>query len=204
METWNHNIHYHDLLLRAVPPNCQVALDAGCGQGVFARKLAKYSQQVIAIDADSEGLSCARAASFAERSIAYVEGDVLSYAFSEDSFDYVAALASLHHLPLRQAINRFRELLRSGGVLAVVGLYRLHTMQDFAFAAVAHPTSRVLRWAHGGSSQAERVEESFKDPPIREPAETLREIGDAFTALLPGGQFERHLLFRYSFVWRKP
>jgi len=204
MEAWNHNTDYHDVLLRAVPPNCQMALDVGCGQGAFTRKLAEYSQKVIAIDADSETLCDARSANVSERPITYVEGDVLRYVLSEESFDYIAVVASLHHLPLRQALVRFRCLLKSGGVLAVVGLYRLQTIQDFGFAAVARPTSQVLRWVHSRSAQAERPQGSLKDPPIREPAETLREIGDAFTSLLPGGQFKRHLLFRYSFVWRKP
>src|ERR1035438_1423379 len=34
---WNHNIHYHDVVLRSVPPRCRRALDVGCGQGLLAR-----------------------------------------------------------------------------------------------------------------------------------------------------------------------
>jgi SAM-dependent methyltransferase len=204
METWNHNMYYHDLLLRAVPPNCQLALDAGCGNGLLARKLAKCCRQVIAIDADSETLAAARAANGTEQRITFVDGDAVRYSLEERSVDYIAALASLHHLPLRQALDRFRKLLKPGGVLAIVGLYRLQTIQDFAFAAVAHPASRVLRWMRDRSSQAEMPHGALKDPPLREPAETLRELRDAFETHLPGGQFKRHLFFRYSFIWHKP
>jgi hypothetical protein len=35
-EGWNHNNHYHDLLLKAVPYGCQRALDVGCGLGFIS------------------------------------------------------------------------------------------------------------------------------------------------------------------------
>ncbi|CAM5436502.1 hypothetical protein [Streptomyces canus] len=28
---WNHNVHYHRLVLDAVPDDCREALDVGCG-----------------------------------------------------------------------------------------------------------------------------------------------------------------------------
>jgi 2-polyprenyl-3-methyl-5-hydroxy-6-metoxy-1,4-benzoquinol methylase len=49
---WNHNIHYHDLILRSLPAQCGKVLDVGCGQGLLARRLAECCQEVIAIDAD--------------------------------------------------------------------------------------------------------------------------------------------------------
>ena len=37
---WNHNVHYYRLVLAAVPPGCERALDVGCGEGMLARQLA--------------------------------------------------------------------------------------------------------------------------------------------------------------------
>jgi len=47
---FNHNDHYHRLLLRQLPPGCRRALDVGCGTGRFARRLAQRGIQVDAID----------------------------------------------------------------------------------------------------------------------------------------------------------
>jgi hypothetical protein len=30
---WNHNVHYQPVILNAVPPGCDTALDVGCGDG---------------------------------------------------------------------------------------------------------------------------------------------------------------------------
>lgn len=195
MAGWNHNVHYHDIVLRAVPSNCRCALEVGCGQGLLARQLAGKCAEVIAIDADRQTLLRGRGASETETRITFVEGDVMTYPFGNDSFDLITAVAALHHLPLRPALARFRNLLRLGGVLAVVGLYRAHAIQDYAWAAAAAPASWVLHRIRGRSEV---------EAPLQEPRETLRQIRSACDTELPGAAFRRHLLFRYSLVWRKP
>ena len=192
---WNHNIHYHDVVLRSIPKRCRLALDAGCGEGLLARQLAERCEEVVAIDSDHDTLMHAEAARDREANITYVEGDVLTYPFPENSFDFIAAVATLHHLPLNSALERFRKLLRSGGVLAVIGLYRVQSLPDYALAAAALPASWILRNMH---------QHAEVHAPLQQPGETLREIQEACNAMLPGSQFRRHLLFRYSMIWRKP
>ena len=193
--TWNHNIQYHDLVLRAVPTGCRRALDVGCGQGFLARELAHRCQELVAIDNNRDVLSQAKAGGGSEPRIAFVEGDVMNHQFPDSSFDFIAAVATLHHLPLRPALARFRSLLRPGGVLAVIGLYRGETLNDLAAAAVAFPVSWILRCLRGYADVG---------APVQNPTESLREIRIACDDLLPGAAIRRHLLFRYSLVWHKP
>jgi ubiquinone/menaquinone biosynthesis C-methylase UbiE len=191
---WNHSIQYHHLVLSAVPQGCQRALDVGCGQGLLARQLTARCQEVIAIDRDHEVLSRARACCLEPR-VTLVEGDVMTHPFAVDSFDLITAVATLHHLPLRPALTRFRNLLRSGGILAIIGLYRAQTLGDYALAASAFPSSWILRVLRGHTDVGS---------PVQNPRETLYQIRSACDALLPGTVLRRHLLFRYSLVWRKP
>jgi SAM-dependent methyltransferase len=150
---------------------------------------------VIAIDYNHAVLSRARAQSGSEPRITFVEGDVMTHHFTDGSFDFVAAVATLHHLPLRPALGRFRSLLRPGGVLAVIGLHRGETLSDLAAAAVAFPVSWMLRCLRGYADVG---------APVQNPAKTLREVRLACADLLPGAAIRRHLLFRYSLVWHKP
>jgi SAM-dependent methyltransferase len=185
---WNHNVQYHDIVLHAVPPQCGHALDVGCGQGELAQRLATVCGQVTAIDcAPFDGATAAPGVTF-------LAADFMRHPFPAASFDLIAAVAVLHHLPLRPALQRFAELLRPGGVLAVIGLYRLQTPVDIAIGCCALPISWAIRRCIG---------EAKVGAPIQDPKETLREIREAADDELPGAQFRRHFFFRYSLLWKK-
>lgn len=191
---WNRNIHYHDLVLSAVPQGCARALDVGCGAGRLASELAERCSEVIAIDADAPALALAR--SRHERpNLSFVEGDVMTHAFPDASFEFIASIATLHHLPLEPALERFRSLQRPGGVLVVIGLYRFETLSDYLVGGMATILSVLVRLMRG----TERV-----NAPIRDPDTTLREIKDVVDRVLPGAVVRRELFYRYSLVWRKP
>lgn len=192
---WNHNIHYHNLVLTSATPDCRRALDVGCGQGLLARRLAERCQEVIAIDIDRDAISRTRVGDGLEGRVKFVEGDVMTYAFSDGSFDFITAVATIHHLQLRPALVRFQKLLIPGGVLAMVGLYRAETLSDYALAAAAFPVSWMLRSLRGHADVG---------APVQDPKETLREIRSACDIFLPGASLRRRLLFRYSLIWRKP
>jgi len=193
--SWNHNTHYHGFVLRALPPNCQRALDVGCGRGALARKLAAHCEEVVGIDADSQCIAHVMASTEVLRNTTFINGDVLTHTLQPNSFDFLAAVATLHHLPLRRALQRFSDLLRPGGVLVIVGLYRTVTPADYALAATALPISWVIRLLRG---------EEQVGAPIRDPQETLRLIREETASVLPGAVLRRQFFFRYTIVWRKP
>ena len=72
---WNHNIHYHRVILDAAPPNCGRALDVGCGEGTLTRDLCRVADHVTGIDLHAP--SIARARGQGEAPIEYVLGDFL-------------------------------------------------------------------------------------------------------------------------------
>jgi SAM-dependent methyltransferase len=193
-DDWDHNIQYHSVVLNAVPSNCQDALDVGCGRGLLARKLAALSDRVTAIEVNREALQAAKNACRVHGNINFVEGDIMTHPWGGGNFDLIAAVASLHHIPLRPALARFRELLKPGGVLAIVGLFRPCTLTDFAYDTAGLPVSGLLRLVRGYADLG---------APQQEPDESLKEIRSACDDLLPGNTFRRRLLFRYSVVWHK-
>jgi SAM-dependent methyltransferase len=187
---WNHNVHYHDELLRAVPRPCRRALDAGCGTGAFARRLAAVADEVDAIDRDADVLARARALGGAVR---YAQADFLDWS---GQYDFVALVATLHHLPCAPALEHAKELLAPGGVLAILGLDRAPSLADrLAQAALAYPVSRFHHWTRPVSAVG---------APTLEPAMTLGEIRAGAAPILPGAVVRKRLLWRYTLLWRKP
>jgi len=193
---WNHNLHHHGLLLAAVPEGCEHALDVGCGEGVLARRLAARVPHVTAIDRDAPTLALARAQD-GSSGVRYVLGDVMAYDFgAAASFDYVVAVAVLHHLDPATGLARLASLVAPGGRLAVLGLTRPrwpHDLPRWVAGGIAH---RALRARRGWWESA---------APIAPPTRTFPELRALARRTLPGPvALRRHVLWRYSLVWDRP
>ena len=189
---YNHNSHYTALLLRQVPTGCRNALDVGCGEGTFARHLSGKCS-VTGIDRNHAMIEQARVAT-PDQSIRFIEADFLRYPFDEQ-FDYISAIASLHHMPFKQALEKMAALLRPGGMLAVLGLFRAASLSDAAIALVATPVNAFYALTRGQSESG---------VPIMSPAMSLREIRRSVTSILPAARVRRLLLWRYLLTWQKP
>jgi SAM-dependent methyltransferase len=145
-DRWNHNIHYGLQLLEQIPPNASDALDVGCGEGWFVRRLRAQLHHVTGIDPDEESLFLARGQlDVCGDGIEYLHGDFLAYPFAPASFDVITAIASLHHMDESAAVRRMAELLRPGGYLGVVALARSHTPLDFAYDIAGAFTTRARK-----------------------------------------------------------
>jgi SAM-dependent methyltransferase len=127
--------------------------------------------------------------------ITFVEADFLDYPFPKESFDFVCANTSLHHMDFTAALTRAANLLRPGGRLALIGLAADKSITDLLVAAPAVPVGLFYRAIYRkGESGA----------PIMDPDHSWREVRAEATRLLPGVRYRRHLLWRYSLLWTKP
>jgi ubiquinone/menaquinone biosynthesis C-methylase UbiE len=193
-DRWNHNIHYHPLILSAVPAGCDSALDVGCGEGILARELNQSIPHIVGIDVNEPSLRLARKQDPTSK-IEFIAGDFLTYPF-EETFGFITSVATLHHMDMRQTLTRMRQLLRPGGTLAVVGLARSRYPADLpadAGGAILHRVRTRTRayWEHSA-------------PIVWPPPETYRSARHVASAVLPGVKYRRHLLWRYSLTWSKP
>ena len=194
---WNHNVHYQPVILGAVPAGCSDALEVGCGDGSLADRLAERCVAVTAVDRDARMIALARSAVSADRTtrVTFVEADFLAYPVAEASFDFACANTVLHHMDFAAALVAMARALRPGGCLAVAGLAADGSFGDYLAGAPGVPVNLVRRALYReGSSGA----------PIKDPEMTWAEVRATACSLLPGVRYRRHLLWRYSLLWRKP
>jgi SAM-dependent methyltransferase len=190
---WNHNVHYHRLVVEALPRPCHEALDVGCGEGMLVRRLAGHVEHVTGIDTSPAAVRAARAA--APSNATFVEADFLSAELPAEHYDFIAAVASLHHMDHAGALRRMAHLLRPGGRLVVIGLARSRSPVDFAIGAAGLAASRL-----------HRVQKGWWEPEVAivEPELSWRQVRAASRATLPDVRYRRRLLWRYSLVWERP
>ena len=191
---WNHNIHYHRALLRFVPRNCEHALDVGCGDGLFARKLSRIVRHVTAIDIDEASIQLARQQDSGD-GVEYILDDFFTYKFDPASFDVIVSVSVLHHMDTAAALERMRYLLRPGGTLAVLACHRMQYPADLPFelaAKIAHKLHTITKAYQEHSA------------PKCEPRETYAGVRRIAREILPGVRCRRNLLWRYSLIWTKP
>jgi ubiquinone/menaquinone biosynthesis C-methylase UbiE len=190
---WNHNTHYHRLILGAVPRGCQRSLDVGCGEGMLARELRQVVPWVTGIDRDAASIELARRL---DEDIEFIRGDFMTHPFQPASFDHIASIAALHHMDAAAALKRMRELLAPGGTLAIVGLARNRYPADLPFAIAGAAGHRIHRL--GRSCWEDSA------PRLWPPPDTFGQTRRLARRVLPGVRYRRLLLFRYSLVWTKP
>jgi ubiquinone/menaquinone biosynthesis C-methylase UbiE len=201
---WNHNNHYHDYLLRYLPASCEVALDVGCGTGIFSQELAKHVGHVLGLDLSPEMIRVAREQAGGRQNLEFRVADATSWEFLEDTFDCIASIATMHHLPMHEMLSSFRRALRPGGVLLILDLYQCETLLDYLVGGTAVPADIVLRLVKGGHWCMPRNErEAWAQHSVHDKYLTLREVREMCERILPGACVRRHLLWRYSLVWHK-
>jgi 2-polyprenyl-3-methyl-5-hydroxy-6-metoxy-1,4-benzoquinol methylase len=192
---WNHNIHYHRVVLEALPVGAEKVLDVGCGEGYLCRDLAVKVRQVVGVDRD--GPSIDRARRFpGPGDINYVVGDLFELELAPASFDLVACVAALHHMDMEKGLLRMAEMLKPGGALVIVGLARPGRAGDYLPDLAAMFAHRYLRLVRHYVKQTSPV---LWPPPL-----TYDQVRVVTGNALPGACYRRHLLWRYSLVWVKP
>jgi SAM-dependent methyltransferase len=203
-EGWNHKSHYHSFLLKNISPTCRNALEIGCGTGTFVRLLTQRGSHVLALDLSPEMITLAKKQSQDYPNIDFQMADFMDYDLPDERYDNIVSIATLHHLPLENVLERIKPALSVGGTLLVLDLFEPEGLPDLLIAGVAVPVNLFLKLRHTGhlretpEVRAAWTEHGKHDSYL--PVSTVRQI---CKDLLPGAKIRKHLLWRYSIVWNK-
>ncbi|WP_020661002.1 class I SAM-dependent methyltransferase [Amycolatopsis benzoatilytica] len=201
---FDHNHHYHPTLLKLLPPGPGRALDVGCGDGRFARRLAAAGMTVEGIDVSEEMLRRATAAgSPGPGTVAYRRADVTAEPLEPEAYAFISCLASLHHVPF-ETVTKFRTALAPGGTLAVLGCARPSRPADFAREIVAVPANVVARLVTAAADRLNGGPDPLPRAPVRMDFPFLDDVRREAVDLLPGSTVRRLVFWRYLLVWQKP
>jgi SAM-dependent methyltransferase len=200
---WSHNDAYAGFVLRqaakAVREGGRSAADIGCGTGHLLRRLAPLFEQTVGIEANPA--SAGRAAQ-AVRSLPGAQVVVERFPLADGrSYDFVALVAVLHHLPLLAGIEAVRSAVAPGGRLAIVGLYREEPSDAWLSLAsvLLNPVLGLVRHPRRATATPEHM-----TAPTAPASDSYAEIAGALSEALPGVRVRRGLFWRYTASWRAP
>ena len=119
---YGHSIERY-LRERALPlPGDAEILDAGCGTGLLTLAILRTLRRarVTAIDLSAPSIAKARQATSKERArhpVQFLQANLLSLPFADDSFDFIATSGALEYVPLGEGLAELARVLRPGGHL---------------------------------------------------------------------------------------
>jgi ubiquinone/menaquinone biosynthesis C-methylase UbiE len=196
VRVWNHNMHYHRLLLRLLDRKGGVACDVGSGDGSFAALLARRFAEVVALDADAAQFRATSDHCSALSNVKVLQADFLHSSLPPGYFDAVTALTVLHHMPFAQAADEAKRILKPGGRLLILGVWTDRaTHVDRVLNVASSALNRFLRWRRGPDAMT---------APATLERTSWPEARAAASQYLPGARLRRRLLWRYTVVWDKP
>src|SRR5712671_1685127 len=114
------------------------------------------ARSVVAIDLSPQMIRLAEARSANCRNIEYLQGDVMHLSLPAEGYDCIVSMATLHHLPLGEALLKMKDALKPDGVLIIHDLVTADGFADMVRSALAYPLSGARRFWKTGRLRAPR------------------------------------------------
>ena len=202
-EGWTANNHFHNLLLRHVPRNCEFALEIGCGTGALARRLAQHCRRVIALDLSSEMIRVARSRSIQVDNLEFQLADATTWDFPQSQFDFICSIATLHHLNQHELLPRMKAALKPGGNLVVLDLVESNSWLERILDVISLGLSGSFRLIHNGRLKPPaEVRKAWEEHEKHDHYSTMNDMRALADEVLPGATVTRRLLWRYTLVYK--
>jgi SAM-dependent methyltransferase len=189
---WNHNTHYHKFLLDHLPEAHESALDIGSGLGLFSYKISSIFKEVLSLEPDQKSIDYSKTQYGGLPNVVYLNDSFMEYNFTDQKFDFVAAIASIHHMDFASSLEKMRSLLNPGGKIIILGLYKESSVTDLIISLIAILPNFILNLL------SKKNERQDCDMITAFPTMTIKEIKNAASEILKKYRFRRHLFWRYS------
>jgi ubiquinone/menaquinone biosynthesis C-methylase UbiE len=158
---------------------------------------------VLALDVSPQMIRLARERSRQYGNIEFLVADAVLWEFPPQHFDCIVSIATLHHLPLEAMLAKMKDALRVNGVLLILDLYQESLAGAFTTLA-ALPVDLVLKYLNTGRfTEPPEVRAAWAEHGKHDTYLTLSQFRHRCQVLLPGVKIGKHLLWRYSLMWKK-
>jgi ubiquinone/menaquinone biosynthesis C-methylase UbiE len=126
-----------------------LALDAGCGTGLFFSHMATKTGTLVGVDISKKSLLVARKRAKTHGNVGLVLADADNMPFKEHAFNHVFAFTLVQNMPFpAETLKELRRIASGDAVFAVTGLKRVFARKAFE-ALLENAGLRVLAFEDG-------------------------------------------------------
>jgi SAM-dependent methyltransferase len=148
--------------------------------------MAKSSERVLALDLSPNMIRIAKERSTLFPNIDFQVADIMEGELPVEKFDCIAAVATLHHLPMTEVLPKIKCALKVGGVLLILDLFQADGLFDTLTSALAVPVSMGLKLVrHGRVMTPRAVREAWADHGRHDSYLTLARVHEVCADMLP-------------------
>lgn len=156
---------------------------------------------MVGIDLSRRMIEQARRHPAGRERIEYRLGDLRQVRRGDGGYDVVASIATLHHLPLGDALECAASLVAPGGVLLVIDLYRTAGVLWLPENAVSWLRAR---WLRRGPQPSPALDRAWREHGRHDRYPTMGEVRRLAARAVPGAVVRKDLLWRWTLIWRAP
>lgn len=202
-DLWNHNNHYFEFLKSKICQNGKSALEVGCGNGNFCAVLSPMFENVIGLDISPKTINKAKEYSNA-KNVQYEIGDYLQIRYPENSFDLIVSIATVHHFSLLDFLRKAKSEIKSGGQIVILDLYRPKTLKERITEILAVFLNFIYQLVINKGLSENRHRKILMDKHQENDVYlTIQEVKDMIKHEFTTAEFNKHLFWRYSLIWKK-
>ncbi len=194
-EPWNHNYAYNGWISKRIGKRNKI-LDIGCGNGTLAMALRTPENHILGIDPSALSIQKANDRNNYDN-VKFVQTTFEEFDANGDRFDAIIFVASIHHMNMRNAIDKAKKLLEQNGVLIIVGLAKPSGFIDWVVELIRVIPSRMISAIKQNiDSEILGIDVSYNFP-------TMDEVRRICNDNLCRHTIRYGLHFRYLLTWEK-
>lgn len=142
-------------------PGLELAVDCATGNGQAAKALARYYEQVVALDVSQEQLDLAPKL----ENVSYVHGSAEELGQADASVDLVTVATGLHWFELEAFYKQVKRVLKPGGLLAA-WCYAPHFMEDEALTELTRRYTQEVVGPYWQQANMQLVRSGYRELPF--------------------------------------
>lgn len=190
---WNHNFAYHGWISKIVGKRNRI-LDVGCGDGTLAQFLRTPDNHILGIDPSYSSIQRAKEQN-EYQNVDYIQMSFEDFNVENTKFDAIIFVASIHHMDMKEAIDKAISCLEKSGVLIIVGLAKPAKFLDWVIEVLrVIPSGIISAIKNNTTSEELNIDVSYDIP-------KMTEVRKICAKQLYGYTLRSGLHYRYLLTW---